>query len=262
MLITYQATLLEKKQLAPEITLFKFSYPDMADWNFKAGQYMIFHIPQDTEHTARRLYSIASPPAHTDSLDFVIEHVPNGIGSTFLLNMALGQTLNLQGPAGVFTFKENARNKIFLATGTGIAPMRSMIHTILDPGHPDSIMSTAQLYLFWGMKNCSDMYYLDEFKLLAERNLNFSPQLCFSRETTIESVLEEARKYASLGRVTNGFEALITKLNAGKQEPLPDLLNSFDYYICGSNPVVETLKTYLAEKGILKENIVFEKFTN
>lgn len=241
MLITYQATLLEKTEIAPEIYLLKFSYPDQADWTYKAGQYMIFHIPKEEKgHPARRLYSIASSPLEKDHIDFVIEIIPNGLGSMFIKELPVGEKTTLQGPAGLFTYKESDKDNVFLATGTGIAPIYSMIKTLLET---DSA-SGKQLQLFWGMKYAKDLYLMKELQELAEKYENFSLKICLSREEQSDN------PHCMIGRVTHGLEAM--------EE---GTWNNYNYYICGGPNVVESLKEYLASKNIPRDQVHFEKFT-
>jgi len=241
MLITYQATLLEKTEIAPEVYLLKFSYPVDPDWTYKAGQYMIFHIPKEENgHPARRLYSIASSPLEKDYVSFVIEIIPNGLGSTFVKKLPVGEEATLQGPAGLFTYKDSERDIVFLATGTGVAPIYSMLKTMLETN------STAnkQLKLFWGMKYEKDLYLLAELRTLAEKYDNFTMKICLSREEKSD------KPHRLIGRVTHGLD-----------EMDPGTMNNNDYYICGGPNVVESLKKYLAEKNVLQDQVYFEKFT-
>lgn len=241
MLITYQATLLKKTEIAPEIYLLTFSYPEQADWTYKAGQYMIFHIPKEENgHPARRLYSIASSPLEKDQLSFVIEIIPNGLGSMYVKDLPIGAQATLQGPAGVFVFKESERDSVFLATGTGIAPIYSMIKTLLETHSTGN----KQLKLFWGMKYKKDLYLVKELESLAAQYKNFTMKICLSREEQSDS------PHCMMGRVTHGLE-----------EMDGNTMNNCDYYICGGPKVVESLKQYLAEKSIPAGQIYFEKFT-
>jgi len=200
-----------------------------------AGQYMIFYIPSPP---TRRLYSIASSPTNNDTIDFVIEIVPNGIGSTYIKRLKENDTVKLQGPAGVFTYNPSERTPLFLATGTGIAPIYSII-TNLIASQPDK-----QLQLFWGMKYEKDIYLVDKFEKLAQEHENFTYSICLSRESEVDHA-----NYMK-GRVT---EALTTN---------PQLLTTnHDYYLCGGKEMVESLRTLLGEHNVPKEQIYFEKFT-
>lgn len=247
MLITYQAKLLERKQLAGDVYLFRFSYPENEGWDYKAGQYMIMHIPQAEGMPARRLYSIASPPSQKSSLDFIIQILPNGVAGPHLMSLEMGTEVTMQGPAGLFTFKDSPADVVMLATGTGIAPMYSMILDQLQvQKNPNNI------HVFFGLKTCADLYLFDEFKNLSEQYSNLHFNLCLSREDQCNMKLPETdMHYVTVGRVTHGVETLWT------QGPL----DNADYYVCGSKEVVESLREYLAEKGIAKEDVHFEKFT-
>ena len=129
MISTFNSILLERKQLSEHIYLFRFKPVDHV-LEFKAGQYVILHIPQADGHAARRLYSMASPISQKDEFSLIVEIVPNGVASEFLMKMNLGETVSTQGPAGMFTVAENDRDVIFLATGTGIAhPQYGLLRT-------------------------------------------------------------------------------------------------------------------------------------
>ncbi|HRN69721.1 MAG TPA: FAD-binding oxidoreductase [Candidatus Woesebacteria bacterium] len=249
MFITYQATLLEKKQISEHVHYLKFSPPPQSDWDFKAGQYMIFHIPQGESPAARRQYSIASHPSQKDALEFIIEYVENGVASQYLAKMETGQQLTMQGPAGVFVYREHEREPIFLATGTGIAPIVSMIADLLENGQ-----YRQNIYLFWGLKLKGDMYYFEELKQIAKQYPNFHFKMCLSRESELSALFnEEDVNYCRSGRIDKGFEEMIT---TNKQHK-----NIFNYYICGSKHVVEAMREYLNTQQIPIEQIFFEKFT-
>ncbi|PIZ63070.1 hypothetical protein COY16_02785 [Candidatus Roizmanbacteria bacterium CG_4_10_14_0_2_um_filter_39_13] len=244
MLITCSAILKSKKEIAPQVFLLQFRYPTDADWSFQAGQYMIFHLPvQEKGHPARRLYSIASAPSQKDTLDFIIEIVPGGLGSSFIQEMNEGDSITMQGPAGMFTFKNSERNIVMLATGTGIAPMYSMLKEILPPLHEQS---QQKIHLFWGLKYKQDMYLKKELDDLADAHPNFDYSICLSRESTSP----DAR--CLTGRVTHGLHKLF---NEGA-----DSKSHFDYYLCGSPHVIEALKEELQTNDVPKEQIFFEKF--
>lgn len=248
MLITYQATLLEKKELAPHISYFRFSRPTDPTWDYKAGQYMIFHVPQDATHAARRLYSIASPPSKKDSLEFIIEYVENGIASNYLAAHDVNTEITFQGPAGMFFYNESERSPVFLATGTGIAPMYPIIHDLLEKN------SSKKIYLFWGLKLHSDLYYFDKFKELTVQYPQFQFKVCFSREENMISLItQEDLQHCMGGRVNAGFENLLKTINSSPE--------AFDYYLCGSKHVVEALREYLETNKVPKEQVYFEKFT-
>lgn len=246
MILTFQSKLIKKTNIAPHIYHLECSRPDNPEWDFTAGQYMIFHVPQADGHPIRRLYSIASPPNKKESIDFIIEIIPGGVGSMYVEKLKEGEVITLQGPAGMFIHRTTSRPSIYLATGTGIAPMYSMIHDFL------SKKELQPLYLFWGLKTCEDLYLQDELTALAKSYSNFYLRTCFSRIENMSEVKEEIIAYTELGRVTLGLE----KLLASNNTKVPD----YDYYLCGSKHVVEALREYLQEAEVPKEQVFFEKF--
>lgn len=266
MLTTYEAKLLSRNKLNSDTYFLQFTRPDEPKWTFAAGQYMIFHLSYPADHPLRRLYSIASPPENTTSLDFIIQKVPEGKGSPHITNLKPGETIKLQGPAGAFTFRQTPRDKIFLATGTGIAPIRSMLLSKLmsppkkETDNPEKTLlkrlnylgSQQRMYLFWGMRTCEEIYLLEEFKNLQKIHDNFRFTYCLSRDKDYLSKLQENASYATFGRVTVGLENLLLQYELD--------ITKFDYYLCGGQQVVEGLRQYLTQKKVPTEQIFFERF--
>ena len=238
MLITYSATLTKKTTLNEDVYYLSCTLPSDKTWTYEAGQYMIFHVPTDDKmRPLRRLYSIASSPTNKNTVDFIIEMVPDGIGSKYIQELAVNDIVTLQGPAGVFTYKPSTRNPIFLATGTGIAPMYSIITDLIVQ------KSNKQLQLFWGMKYKKDLYLIDELAALAKQSNTFTYSVCLSREKDVDDTS------CILGRVTDGLTNLTSNFS------------NFDYYLCGGKEMVESLRSFLLEHNVPKEQVYFEKFT-
>lgn len=233
MLQIFKTKLSRKIKLTSNVFLFHFDILDNKKLNFKAGQYVILKIKDKT-----RLYSIASSQDKKDSFELIVEIILNGVGSTYFRNLKVGDISEFQAPAGVFTLRKNNENTIFLATGTGIVPIRSILR---------NVNYSKQIYLFWGLKTLKDIYLLNEFKKLSEKHKNFHFKICVSREKDLLKIDDENKKHFSLGRVSEE----LNKLNN---------LNTFCFYLCGSIIIVESLKQELIKKGINENNIVSEKF--
>lgn len=245
MLQTYKTRLSQKTQLTADVFLFRFKLFEPLEINFTAGQYLILMVPQDSGEPARRLYSILSPQTQKNSVDLLVKLLPGGIASEYLRSLNVEERVEFQGPAGMFTFHNSTRDKIFLATGTGIAPMRSMVSSMIYD-------LRSKIYLFWGLPKKNDLYFFEELKQLATDNARFHFLICFSREESLDAVSAEERKYFVLGHVTEGLEKNIEnwKLKTG----------DFDYYLCGGRSAVESLREYLVQKQIPANQIYFEKF--
>lgn len=242
-MLTHFKTQLEKKlQLTNDVYLLTFKLIEPQQISFVAGQYMISLIPQGGGQFIRRLYSIASPPTGTNSFQLLIKVVPDGKGSNYLTSLKEGAEMFFDGPAGIFTLKDQ-KNPVFLATGTGLAPFRSMIKKIQS--QPSDIKKYT---LFWGLANITDLCLLNELKEFAKKDSRFSYYICLSREISLEKINPEDQNHFVLGRINVGLDKYLSSLTDAT------------FNICGNREVVETLRSYLAEKGIKNEQIYFEKF--
>lgn len=206
---------------------------------------MIMMVPKDGGEPARRLYSIVSPPEQTDSFDLLIKLIEGGVASSYVLNLKTGDEVTFQGPAGLFHLRDTQQNKVFLTTGCGLAPIRSMIVANIEK-HP------ADFLLFWGVPKLEDVYFLDELKALSEKYPNFHFLISLSRESSLDKVPGPDKKYFMLGHVNTGFEQRV------KEKGLN--INELEYYLCGSRNVTESLKEYLVDKQIPEGRVFFEKF--
>jgi len=109
-----------------------------------------------------------------------------------------------------------------------------------------------RINIFWGLPTFKDIYLFDELKKWQKEHSNFQFKLCISRETDLSPIPSEDQKFFRLGRVTNGLDDMLHVTGS--------MLHDTDFYLCGNREVVESLRSYLAEKNIPRENIIFEKF--
>jgi ferredoxin-NADP reductase len=246
MITDFKTKLLLKKPLTKKVFLFRFLLLEPPTIEFQAGQYLILKVKKNDSFIPR-LYSIASSPFEKNSFELLVELVEGGLASTYLKSLQENDEVIFSGPAGFFTLKNDQKPIVFLTTGTGIAPCRSMIYQLQKSDFDKKV------YLFWGTRFFDEVYLFDEWKNIADKNPNFSFKICLSREENLDKIDKENQKYFALGHVNDGFEKQIVAQNLTQ-------LNNFDYYLCGSRQVVESLKTYLEQKGVNKENIYFERF--
>lgn len=245
MIRDYTTTLTQKDQLTENIWRFVFSLEKGESIDFIAGQYMLLKI-----NDSYRQYSISSPTYQKESFEIILEVVPGGLASTYLKNLNVGEVAYFKGPAGVFTLNHSERNKIFLATGTGIAPMKSMIDTSL---HNDDVSSDKpDLYLLFGLKTKQDMYLYEEFRQLASQHARFHFFICLSRAEDLNGL---DPRYSRIGRVNKYLNGQFVEGFSSQT------LNDNEYYICGSRPIVDSLREFLISLGINREVVFFENFT-
>ncbi len=245
MLQTYKTHLTEKTQLTADVFYLSFELDEPKEFTFIPGQYMIMLVPRAQGESVRRLYSIVTTPSQKTGFSLLIKEIPGGAASTYIQTRNSGDIVQFQGPAGIFSLKQTLRDKIFLVTGCGLAPIRSMFYS-----HINSVQSNFRL--FWGIPKVEDVYFLDELKKLSSEHPNFHFHICLSREENLDKIPEDDRKYFILSHIDKGFERTTTQQGVN--------INEAEYYLCGNRDVTDSLKEYLGEKQIPKEQVYFEKF--
>lgn len=231
MLVNYKTTLIDKKHLVNNIYLFTFKLIEPQEINFIPGQYLILRVQGKP-----RLYSIFSSNKIKNQIQFLIDIIPGGLASTYFFNLKIGEQTEFIGPVGQFNLRENQKQKIFLATGTGIAPIISILTSYQ--------LSSDNYFLFWGLKNYQSVYLLDKLK-------QFNIKICLSQEKDLSVISVNDRQYFDLGHIDKVMEKIFDYKFL--------TLNS-EFYLCGGRSVVESLRENLLSKGVLPENIVLEKF--
>jgi len=226
-----KARLLESREIAPNTRHFEFETPD---WKaaFVPGQFLSVTATIG-EDDITRAYSIVSPP---DGNRFALcaNLVQEGHLSPFLFSLSPGDEIDFKGPYGAFILRRPASDSIFVATGTGIAPFRSMLLSHLD-AHPD-----RRFTLIFGVRHERGLLYHDELSALAEAHANFSYQPTLTRPSDHWT--------GGTGRV---------------QQPTLEALGDrrdMDIYICGLREMVEDMRLRLKETGLDRKRIIYEKY--
>ncbi|MDO8648877.1 MAG: FAD-dependent oxidoreductase [Candidatus Peregrinibacteria bacterium] len=227
---------LRKTLIAPSVYELRFEKP--AGFLFKPGQFVLFDVPlpEDANDVQPRAYSIASAPSEPDLL-FVIKLVPNGRASRWIeKTLNRGTSIRIQGPFGAFTLDtETPEPYFFLATGTGIAPLRSQILWALK-----EYGDTRSMHLLFGVLKREDLFWEDEWKRLEQEHPNFHAHVSF---------LSGDRDWHGEG--------------GSLQERLPRIVQvvpSSRVYICGAPVTVTELKEECLILGIPKVDIHSESY--
>ena len=159
------------ERLNHDVMLLKLKLPTTDRLQFLAGQYIDLLL-KDGRH---RSFSLANPPHADELLELHIRHVEGGEFTTEVFDrMHVKDILRIEGPHGQFFLREDSdRPIIFMAGGTGFAPVKSMIEHALAAG------ITRPMHLYWGVRAREDLY-LHEFaqKLAADYpHINYTPVL-------------------------------------------------------------------------------------
>ena len=105
----------------------------------------------------RFAYSLASSPSATDAVELVIRLLPGGVCTTWVHTMLKeGDEVTLNGPYGDFFLRDTDRDIIFVAGGSGLAPIRSILFDMIEKG----IRRNAVFY--FGAVQARDLYYVED----------------------------------------------------------------------------------------------------
>ena len=228
-------TLFEKKiipskisvieKLADDILKIVLRLPPNSNFNFNSGQYVNI-----IKGNLTRSYSIANCSDHKNQLEFFIKNYENGLMSEYFFKEAkINDLLRLEGPIGTFFLREsNFKNIIFLATGTGVAPIKSILEG-LDKFHEQ--YQNKKIWVIVGARYQEDLFWEPNLKNL---NINYIPVL--SRQVND----------------WNGAKGYVQNIVLKQQI---DLENT-QVYACGSDNMIKSAKE-LFLKNSLKENSFF-----
>src|SRR3989344_6300834 len=130
----FSSELLKITQLSPNTKHFVFKTGP--DFSFVSGQFVMVTLSDEAGQQVRRAFSIASPPSQKGSIDLCVKILPEGRLSSHLGKLAPKQSVQMEGPYGKFTLEPSHPSEVvFIAAGTGIAPIRSMLIDLLERGH-------------------------------------------------------------------------------------------------------------------------------
>lgn len=236
----YTITIISKEKIGEHIYFVRFALPVGQSLHFKAGQTVMFRVAPGVN----RSMSIASPPSKAKELLMCHDTAPMGPFSRWTIQSKIGDTIDIVGPLGMFTLdKESQRKKFLIATGTGIAPFRSMLLDVFESYQLSALPRrqagvSSQLDLWWGLRHETDIYWNDEFTDLTKRFPNFQYYLTLSQPQPSWDGLK--------GRVTAHLDKIID-INA-------------EYYLCGSNGMIGEVKQKLLEAHVPIEHIKNEAF--
>lgn len=200
---------------------------------FVPGQYLDIEIPGAG---VSRSYSMATTSTAL-RVDFLIRLLPDGRFSNFLSKEARpGLTVKLRGPFGVFNLRENGfRPRYFVAGGTGLSPVLSMIRHMQQEQHPQEVK------LFFGVTHQHELFYLEELKKLEASMPNFSAHVAVMQP--------DANWQGSKGTVVDD---LLKHLEGSKAAP--------DIYMCGPPGMIDATFAAAANHGVPKDHVYVEKF--
>jgi ferredoxin-NADP reductase len=243
---------------------FEFVLDELESFPYDAGQF-VSAVAEDAKGKMQtRAYSMASA-ARANRFDLCVNRVEEGFFSNHLADLPdlpIGATIQVHGPHGHFILHQPVTDSILVATGTGIAPMRGFTQWLFPENGPDRSQG-KQIWLVYGTRYETELYYHQEFETLVARHANFHYLPTLSRAQ---------QGWAGLrGYVQEHVAKIIQERAARLGQPLPapapdpaippaDLQFDIYAYICGLNEMVASVRERLTGFGWHRKQIVFERY--
>jgi ferredoxin-NADP reductase/ferredoxin len=201
---------------------------------FEPGQFMEVEIPDSND---KRAYSLSNTGNWDGCLEFLIRLQPNGKFSAFLNERACpGMKLMVRGPQGAFGIEEGSqRPRWFVAGGTGVAPMFSMLRRMVEYQEPQ------EARLFFGVNRESELFALDELERLKAALPQMKVEVCVWKP--------QGEWKGFTGTPTDAL-----------RQALADTPTQPDIYLCGPPQLIDAAEKIAAAFGIPAEQIISERY--
>lgn len=216
------------------------------DWD----KYNLWRYVSEVKEPALRAYSMASYPEEKEIMLNVRiatpppgapDSVPPGIMSSYIFNLKPGDKCIVSGPYGEFFAKDTDAEMVFIGGGAGMAPMRSHIFDQLR-----RLKSKRKMTFWYGARSKREMFYVEDFDMLARENDNFEWHVALS------DPLPEDNWEGYTGFIHNVlYEEYI------KNHPAPE---DCEFYMCGPPIMNSSVINMLLENGVEPENIFLDDF--
>lgn len=224
------------EKMAPDVIELGLRLPATEVFRFRPGQYIDLLL-KDGQH---RSYSIANASAESGLIELHIRHVPGGAFSTQLFQgMKLKDILRFEGPRGTFWLQEESvKPIIFLASGTGFAPIKAMLEYCFLKG------ITRPMTLYWGGRHAQDLYHDNLVQGWVKEHAHFS----------YVPVLSDVGP-------NEGWKGRTGFVHAAVKADFPDL-SGHEVYACGVPAMVEAaLRDFVLHGNLPMESLFSDAFT-
>ncbi|MDO8428903.1 MAG: FAD-dependent oxidoreductase [Candidatus Diapherotrites archaeon] len=179
-------------------------------------------------------FSLSSAP-HESTLELCIRvHETPGITNHVGVKKQIGDTVNMKGPWGKFVLGNDFKEIAFVALGTGIAPLISMIRHLLHSNEK------RFMHLFYGFRNNTCFVYQNELKELMKKHSNFKVHSIASHD---------------LSQGKQGYVQIVME-HAQFENPKSEIQT----YLCGPPKAIDSVIEFMKTQGFKEENLIKEKW--
>ncbi|WP_321962469.1 anthranilate 1,2-dioxygenase electron transfer component AntC [Paraburkholderia sp. J7] len=201
--------------------------------DFLPGQYARLKVPGAD---VWRSYSFANRPDDNNQLQFLIRLLPDGAMSNYMRERCEpGQSVEFEAPLGTFYLRQVERPLVMVAGGTGLSAFLGMLDDLAHKGG-----CGQKVHLYYGVTNARDLCELDRLKAYEERIANFACDIVVMNPSEVWQ--------GKTGLIPEHFDREMLEANP------------FDMYVCGPPPMVEAIKTWLANASLDDHRLYYEKF--
>ncbi len=235
----YTCKCAEIADLTGDIKQFRFELVEPKEIDYVPGQYVQLRAPvyEKSKEEVYRAYSISSDPAEENIIDLIIRLVPGGICTTYCFEyLKVGDEVKMNGPYGDFRLSETEAPIVFIAGGSGMAPIKCILHDMKNKG----IKRSAAYY--FGANVVKELFLSD---LMHE----FESNLDDFKYVPVVATPEESEKW-------EGQKGLVTQ---AVQKDLKDA-SGHEAYLCGSPGMIDAAIKVLKELGMSEDKIFYDKF--
>ena len=228
---------IEKMDLAaPDVAIVSLKLPMRERLQFLAGQYIDILL----KGGGRRSFSLATAPHKDGLLELHIRHMPNGAFTEHLFrSLPVREILRIEGPHGAFYLREQSdKPMIFVAGGTGFAPIKSVIE------HAFHLGIERKMVLYWGARSRRDLYLPELPQAWVRSHFNFS---------YVPVLSEPLPSDVWRGRTGLVHNAVLDDYTD---------LSGHQVYACGAPPMIDAARRDFRERGLPAHEFFADSFTN
>lgn len=207
--------------------------------DFKAGQYvqLLTEPYAKVRQRVSRAYSISSKPEDKDRLQLIIRLVPEGICTTWVHQyLKVGDKVSFTGPYGDFYLRDTDADILFVAGGSGKAPIKSILE------HLEVVGTQRKMTYFFGARTLKDLYLTEEMRALEK----VFPD--FHYEPVLSQPAPDDNWSGKTGYVMRHFPDVI-------RDP-----QNTEAYLCGSPGMIDAVIKALTGLGVAKDKIYYDSF--
>ena len=225
--------------LTHDMKLFRLELVEPQTIDYIPGQYVQLLTPayEKSSEEVYRAYSIASDPAEKNAIELIIRLVPGGICTTYCFNyLKVGDQVRINGPYGEFRLSDTSAPIVFIAGGSGMAPIKCILH------HMKNTASKRNATYYFGANKVNEL-------CLGDLMRQFESEVASFRFVPVIATPEEDQNWdGERGLVTQAVQRNVK--NAGECEA----------YLCGSPGMIDAAIEVLKKLGVTENNIFYDKF--